>query len=68
VKNSIYVTYKFTQQTSINTNDDDQYNSCSESLTSPYIVKMANAISLNLLPEKSKERYIMAYEKLLNLR
>jgi hypothetical protein len=30
------------------------------------MVKTANAISLNLLPEKSKERYIMAYEKLLN--
>jgi hypothetical protein len=32
------------------------------------MVKTANAVSLNLLPEKSKERYIMAYEKLLKLR
>ena len=32
------------------------------------MVKMTNAVSLNLLPEKSKERYIMAYEKLLKLR
>jgi hypothetical protein len=32
------------------------------------MVKTANAISLNLLPEKLKERYIMAYEKLLKLR
>jgi hypothetical protein len=28
------------------------------------MVKTVNAVSLNLLPEKSKERYIMAYEKL----
>jgi hypothetical protein len=32
------------------------------------MVKMANAISLNLFSEKSKERYIIAYEKLLKLR
>jgi hypothetical protein len=32
------------------------------------MVKKANAVSLNLLPEKSKERYIMTYEKLLKLR
>jgi hypothetical protein len=32
------------------------------------MVKTTNAVSLNLLPEKSKERYIMAYEKLLKLR
>jgi hypothetical protein len=32
------------------------------------MVKMANAVSLNLLHEKSKERYIIAYEKLLKLR
>jgi hypothetical protein len=32
------------------------------------MVKTANAISLNLLPEKSKDRYIMAYEKFLKLR
>jgi hypothetical protein len=48
--------------------DDNQYSSFSEPLTSPYMVKMANAVSLNLLPEKSKERYIVAYEKLLKLR
>jgi hypothetical protein len=30
--------------------------------------KTANAVSINLLPEKSKERYIMAYENLLKLR
>jgi hypothetical protein len=32
------------------------------------MVKMANTVSLNLLPKKSKERYTMAYEKLLKLR
>jgi hypothetical protein len=32
------------------------------------MVKTANAVSLNLLPKKSKERYIMPYEKLLKLR
>jgi hypothetical protein len=32
------------------------------------MVKTANAVSLNLLPEKSKERYIIAYKKLLKLR
>jgi hypothetical protein len=32
------------------------------------MVKTANAVSLNLLPEKSKERYIMAYDKLLKLK
>jgi hypothetical protein len=32
------------------------------------MVKTANAVSLNLLPEKSKERYKMSYEKLLKLR
>jgi hypothetical protein len=31
------------------------------------MVKTANAVSLNLLCEKSKERYIMAYEKILKL-
>jgi hypothetical protein len=51
-----------------NTKDDNQYSRCSEPLTSPYIVKTANAVSLNLLPKKSKERYIIAYEKLLKLR
>jgi hypothetical protein len=30
--------------------------------------KTAKAVSLNLLPEKSKERYIMTYEKILKLR
>jgi hypothetical protein len=45
-----------------------QYISCSEPLTSPYLVKTANAVSLNLLPEKSKEWCIMVYEKLLKLR
>jgi hypothetical protein len=29
------------------------------------MVKAANAVSLNPLSEKLKERYIMAYEKLL---
>jgi hypothetical protein len=29
---------------------------------------VANTVLLNLLPKKSKERYIMAYEKLLKLR
>uniref|UniRef100_A0A2S2QH90 Uncharacterized protein n=1 Tax=Sipha flava TaxID=143950 RepID=A0A2S2QH90_9HEMI len=48
--------------------DDNQYSSCIEPFTSPYMVITANAVSLNLLPEKSKERYIMAYEKLLKLR
>jgi hypothetical protein len=48
--------------------DDNQYSSCSKPLTSPYMVKTANAVSLNPLSEKSKERYIMAYEKLLKLR
>jgi len=52
---------------SINTNDDSQYNSCSEPLTPPHMVEMANVVSLNLLPEKSKERYILAYEKILNM-
>jgi hypothetical protein len=33
-----------------------------------YMVKTANAVSLNLLPEKPKDRYIMAYEKRLKLR
>jgi hypothetical protein len=55
-------------QTSINTKDDNQYSSCSEPLTSPCMVKTANVVSLNLLLEKSKEKYIMAYEKLLKLR
>jgi hypothetical protein len=32
------------------------------------MVKVTNAVLLNLLPEKSKERYIMAYEKFLKLR
>jgi hypothetical protein len=32
------------------------------------MVETVNAISLNILPEKSKERYIIAYEKLLKLR
>jgi hypothetical protein len=32
------------------------------------MVKTANAVSLNLLPEKLKERYIITYEKLLKLR
>jgi hypothetical protein len=32
------------------------------------MVKTANAVSLNLLPEKSKERYIMAYKKILKLK
>jgi hypothetical protein len=32
------------------------------------MVKMANTVSLNILPQKSKERYIMAYEKLLKSR
>jgi hypothetical protein len=27
------------------------------------MVKTANAVSLNLLPEKTKERYIMVYKK-----
>jgi len=49
----------------INTNDDSQHNSCSEPLTPPHMVETANAVSLNLLPEKSKERYILAYEKIL---
>jgi hypothetical protein len=35
------------------------YSSCSEPLISPYMVKTANAVSLNLLPENSKERYII---------
>jgi hypothetical protein len=30
--------------------------------------KTANSISLNLLPEKSKEKYVMAYETFLKLR
>jgi hypothetical protein len=51
-------------QTSINTEDENQYSSCSE----PYMVKMANAVPLYLLSEKSKERYIMVYEKLLKFR
>jgi hypothetical protein len=55
-------------QTSINTKYDNQYSSCSEPLTAPYTVKTANILSLNLLHEKSKERYVMAYEKLLKLR
>jgi hypothetical protein len=42
--------------------------SCSKPLTSSYMVKTTNAVSLNLLTEKSKERYTMAYEKLLKLR
>jgi hypothetical protein len=29
------------------------------------MVKTENAVSLNLLPKKSKESYIMVYEKLL---
>jgi hypothetical protein len=32
------------------------------------MVKTANAVSLNLLSEKSKERYMMINEKLLKLR
>jgi hypothetical protein len=32
------------------------------------MVKTTNAVSLNLLPEKLKERYIMAYENLLKMR
>jgi hypothetical protein len=32
------------------------------------MVKTANSVSLNLLPEKSKEKYIIAYEKFLKLR
>jgi hypothetical protein len=32
------------------------------------MVKTANVVSLNLLPEKSKGRYIMAFEKLLKIR
>jgi hypothetical protein len=55
-------------QTSINTRDDNQYSSCSEPLTSPYMVKTVNAVLLNLLPENSKERYILTYEILLKLR
>jgi len=43
---------------SINTNDDSQHSSCSEPLTPPHMVETANAVSLNLLPEKSKERYV----------
>jgi len=50
---------------SINTNDDSQHSSCSEPLTPPHMVETVNAVSLNLLPEKSKERYILAYEKIL---
>jgi len=38
---------------SINTNDDSQHSSCSEPLTPPHMVETANAVSLNLLPEKS---------------
>jgi hypothetical protein len=32
------------------------------------MVKTENAVSLNILPEKSLERYIMASEKLLKFR
>jgi hypothetical protein len=31
------------------------------------MVKTANAVSLNLLPEKLKESYMVAYEKLLKI-
>jgi hypothetical protein len=32
------------------------------------MVKAANTVALNLLPEKSKERYTTSYEKLLKFR
>jgi hypothetical protein len=38
--------------------DENQYSSCSKPLTSLYMVKTTNA-------KKSKEGYIIAYEKLL---
>jgi len=47
----------------INTNNNSQNSSCSEPLTPPHMVQTANAVSLNLLPEKSKERYMIAYDK-----
>jgi len=54
---------------SINTNDDSQHRSCIEPLTPPHMIETANAVSLNLLPEKSKKRiHILAYEKRLKWR
>jgi hypothetical protein len=47
--------WQWSAQTSINTKDDNQYSNCSEPLTSPYMIKTANAVSLNLLPKKSKK-------------